>query len=77
MGFITANREQNIIFGFSLDEFVEKDSKCRYILKVIDKLDLRELYSRYSLQGAEAYEPKIILATWFLAYCEGVTSTRK
>jgi transposase len=77
MGFITADREQSIIFGFSLDEFVEKDSKCRYILKVIDKLDLRELYSRYSNQGAEAYEPKLILATWFLAYCEGVTSTRK
>jgi transposase len=77
MVFITTNREQNIIFGFSLDDFVERDSKCRYIIKIVDKLDLRELYARYSQQGAEAYEPKIMLSIWFLAYCEGITSTRK
>jgi transposase len=77
MGFITSDRSQNIIFGYCLDEFVEKESKCRYILKIIDKLDLRELYNRYSNQGAEAYEPKLMLSIWFLAYCEGITSTRK
>lgn len=76
MGFIRANREQEIIFGYCLDDFVEKDSKCRYILKIVDQLDLRELYNNYSKQGAESYDPKMLLSIWFLAYSEGITSSR-
>ena len=77
MGFITSDRTQQHIFGYSLDDFVEKESKCRYIVETVDELDLSELYSNYSNQGAESYDPKIILEIWFLAYSEGETSSRK
>lgn len=77
MGFITAERTQRDIIGFSIDDFVEEDSKCRYIVRLIDKLDLKELYLNYKSQGAESYDPKIMLAIWFLAYSEGVSSSRE
>lgn len=77
MGFITAERGQWDIIGFSIDDFVEEDSKCRYIVRLIDSLDLRDLYSNYKGQGAESYDPKIMLAIWFLAYSEGVSSSRE
>ena len=77
MGFIKGNREQLGLLGYSLDDFVERDSKARFIVKIVDALDTRELYSRYSSQGADAIDPKVQLATWFMGYCESITSSRK
>ena len=77
MGFISGDRSQTIILGHCLDDFVSKDSKAKYIVEIVNKLDLRELYSRYSSQGGEAIDPRLQLCTWFFGYTEGVTSTRK
>lgn len=77
MGFITESREQQILFGYSLDDFVDQSAKCRFIVKMVEKLDLTKLYASYSSQGGDAMDPSILLATWFLAYSEGQTSTRK
>ncbi len=77
MGFITNNREQMNFIGYSLDDFVEQNAKCRFVVKVVSELDLRELYNQYSDQGNDAFDPEIMLATWFNAYSEGETSTRK
>jgi transposase len=77
MAFITASREQLTLFGYSLDDFVDESAKCRFIVKTVGKLDLSDLYADYSTQGGDAFDPGILLATWFLAYSEGQTSTRK
>jgi transposase len=77
MGFITGSREQQTLFGYSLDDFVDESAKCRFIAKLVSRLDLSELYGEYSDQGGDAYDPGLMLATWFLAYSEGITSTRR
>jgi len=77
MGFISANRSQSHLFGYSVDDFVAPDSKCRHIVRWVERLDLSALYADYSSQGGDAFDPRIMLATWFFAYSEGVTSTRK
>ena len=77
MGFIRAERKQQVLFGYSLDEFVPADAVCRFVVDLVSALDLSDLYADYSPQGGEAYDPGAMLATWFLAYTEGVTSTRK
>jgi transposase len=77
MGFITADRNQTILLGHYLYDFLEKDAKIRYITAVIDKLDLSKIYERYAAQGADSYEPKIILAIIFLAFTQSIYSTRK
>ena len=77
VGFITASREQQVLFGYSLDDFVPEDAKCRFVVEVVKGLDLRGLYEDYSDQGGAAYDPATMLVTWFFAYSEGVTSTRE
>ena len=77
MGFISNNRNQMELFGFSLDDFIPNDAKCRFIVDIVSKLDLTELYNRYSAQGNDAFEPSAMLATWFFAYSDTITSTRK
>ena len=77
MGFITTDRNQMNLLGFSLDDLVPKDAKCRFVVDIVSQLDLEELYNRYSNQGNDAFEPSVMLSTWFYAYSETVTATRK
>lgn len=78
MAFKAFNRNQLDMIGFSIDDFVSGgDAKCRFVVDIVSKLDLSKLYERYSSVGASAFEPSTLLASWFLGYCEEVTSTRK
>jgi transposase len=77
MGFIMNNREQESFIGYSLDDFVSREAKCRFIVRLVSELDLQDLYDQYSEQGNDAFDPEAMLATWFFAYSDGVTSTRK
>jgi len=77
MGFITANRNQIDLLGFSLNDFVPHDTKCRFVVDLVSMLDLSQLYQKYSEQGADAFDPSIILATWFFGYSEGIVKSRK
>ena len=77
MSFITADRKQIDLIGYSLDDFVEKDSKARFVVDIVEKLNTKEIEESYSAQGGEAYDPKIMLAIWFFSYSESETSTRK
>jgi transposase len=77
MGFITNNRNQISFIGYSLDDFVGQQAKCRFVVQLVSELDLQTLYNEYSEQGNDAFDPAAMLSTWFFAYSEGVTSTRK
>jgi len=77
MGFIFYDRNQIDLLGYSLDDFVPPDAKCRFVIDLVSHLDLSALYSQYSPKGADAFDPSLMLATWFFSYSEGETSTRK
>jgi transposase len=77
MGFIAANRDQMSLFGYSLDDFVPAEARCRFVVRMVQELDLSGLYADYSPQGGDAYDPATLLATWFFAYSEGISSTRR
>lgn len=77
MGFIRVARGQGYFFGYYLEDLVEPDAKCRFVVELVDQLHLDKLYDRYSEKGADAIDPKILLATWFFAYSEGITSRRR
>jgi transposase len=77
MAFITKNRNQNGFIGYSINDFIPENHKARFIASIVDRLDLRKLYNDYSSQGGEAYDPSIMLAIWFFAYSEHISSTRK
>jgi transposase len=76
MPFKSFDRNQLDLLGYSIDDLVPKGAKCRFVVDLVAKLDLVKLYARYSSIGAHAFEPSVMLATWFLAYSESITSTR-
>jgi transposase len=77
MKFFAANRSQQNLLGYSVEDFAKSDAKSHFIVKTVSQLKLGELYNRYSNQGGEAYPPDMMLALWFYAYSEGNTSTRQ
>jgi len=75
MGFITADRNE---LGFlNILDSIPEDNKSRFVVKIVSQLDLSPLYSGYSDQGGDAYDPAPILATWFYAYSERERSSRR
>jgi transposase len=77
MSFINYDRSQKSLLGYSVDDFAQADKKGRFVVNVVSRLNLKTLYSRYSDQGGDSYAPDIMLALWFYAYSNGITSTRE
>ena len=77
MGFLPYNRSQMNLLGYSVDDFARDDAKSRFVVHLVSQLDLSALYARYSSQGGDSYAPDMMLALWFYAYSNGITSTRK
>jgi transposase len=76
MGFLFSNRAQNDLLGYRIDDFAKSDKKSRFVIDLVDRLNLKELFARYSDQGGDSYSPDMMLALWFYAYSNGITSTR-
>lgn len=75
MGFKTANRSE--IGSIDILSTLPEKDKSRFVVEIVSQLDLSPLYDSYSSQGGDAYDPAVLLATWFYAYSEGETSSRK
>lgn len=63
-------------FGCRSD-FVLEEPLVTAIDKVVNGLDLVELYSRYSESGRSFYDPSMLLKVLFFGYCDGSRSSRE
>lgn len=77
MSFIPYDRNQIDLLGYSLDDFIPPDAKCRYVVDLVNRLDLTSLIECYSTQGADSFDPAMMLAIWFFSYSEGESRTRQ
>ena len=50
---------------------------ARFIVEVVDQLDLSSLTKRYSGRGSQAYHPSVMLSLLVYGYATGVFSSRK
>jgi transposase len=60
-----------------LGDCLPQDHLARFIVDIVDQLDVSALYARYGKRGAAPYAPEILLALLFYAYANGVFSSRK
>ena len=73
------NVHQDFLLPPSLLDWLPEDHLARFILEVIEELDLSAVYAPYEkeLRGFPPYEPKMMVALLLYAYSMGVTSSRK
>jgi len=75
--FVGANRGQSTFLPYDLEEWLPENHLARFIVEIIDKLDLTSIYTKYRGTGTAAYDPKLLLGLLFYGYSTGVFSSRK
>lgn len=65
-----------ISFKCRADEVVD-EPVVTTIDQIVGRLDLSDLYGRYSEHGRSFYDPSMMLKVLFFSYCEGVRSSRE
>jgi transposase len=75
--FIQYDRNQQYLLPPSVDEWLPEGHLARFVVEVIDQLDLSKLTRRYSGSGSTAYHPAMLLALLVYGYASGTFSSRK
>jgi len=61
----------------TLEECLPSGHLARFVVEIIQQLDLSGIYSRYGSKGGEPYAPEILLGLLLYGYATGVFSSRK
>jgi transposase len=75
--FIAVDRNTAYLLPPSVDEWLPQDHLARFVVEVIDQLDLSELIRQYAGRGSAAYHPAMLLGLLVYGYATGVHSSRK
>ncbi len=75
--FIQVDRQTNYLLPPSVDEWLPEDHLARFVVEVIEQLDLSELTAQYAGRGSKAHHPEVLLGLLIYGYATGVFSSRK
>lgn len=75
--FIVADRKTAYLLPPSMDDWLNEDHLARFIVEVIDQLDLSKLTRQYAGRGSKAHHPATLLAILVYGYANNVFSSRK
>jgi transposase len=75
--FIPFSRDQEYLLPPSMHDWLPQNHLARFIVEVVEQLDLSKLIRRYSGCGSVAYHPAVMLALLIYGYATGVFSSRK
>ena len=75
--FIQFDRNQQYLLPPSVDEWLPEGHLARFVVEVVDQLDLSKLTRRYSGGGSAAYHPAMMLSLLIYGYASGTFSSRK
>ncbi len=75
--FIAADRETTYFFPPSVQEWISDKHLARFVVEIVDQLDMVEIEAAYSGRGSSAYHPKMLTALLFYGYATGIFSSRK
>src|SRR5271155_5257837 len=75
--FRTIDRERGYLLPPSVDEWLPEKHLARFIVDVIDGLDLCRMSRDYRGTGSASYHPTVLLGILVYGYATGVFSSRK
>ena len=76
-GFVMVDRKTAYLMPPSVEDWLSEDHLARFIVEVIDGLDLTELTRQYTGRGSKAHHPATLLAILVYGYATGIFSSRK
>jgi len=77
MAFHPIDRDTDYLLPPSVQEWLPEAHLARYVVDVVEGLDLSELERAYAGRGSEAYHPATLLSLLIYGYATGTFSSRK
>lgn len=75
--FIEVDRAAQYLFPPSIQDWLPEKHLARFVVEIVEQLDLRSLKESYTCRGSQPYHPAMLLALLFYGYATGVFSSRK
>lgn len=75
--FVDVDRESAYLLPPSVDEWLPQEHLARFVVEVIEQLDVGEFTRQYTGRGSAAHHPAVLLALLIYGYASGVHSSRK
>ena len=75
--FIDLNDLQPIKIDKSFDGWLKEDSLARFIVEIVNQLDISSIEAEYNTSGSAGYPQRMMIALIFYAYASGIFSSRK
>ena len=75
--FIAVDRDTAYLLPPSVSEWLPQNHLARFVVEVVDQMDLSELVRQYAGRGSAAYHPAMLLGLLIYGYATGVHSSRK
>src|SRR5512136_2780178 len=75
--FRTIDRQTGFLLPPSVDEWLPERHLARFVVEVVDGLDLRAMSGSYRGSGSASYHPAMLLGILVYGYATGVFSSRK
>src|SRR5664280_3007629 len=75
--FRTIDRQTGFLLPPSVDEWLPEKHLARFVVEVIDGMDLRAMSGVYRGSGSASYHPRMLLGILVYGYATGIFSSRK
>ena len=75
--FRTVDRHTLYLLPPSVQDWLPEDHLARFVVDIVERLDLSALERQYSGGGKDPYHPSLLLGLLFYGYATGVFSSRK
>jgi transposase len=75
--FIPIDRDTPYILPPCVQDYLPEDHLARFVVDIVEQLDLGELSAVYSGRGSKPFHPALLVALLFYGYATGVFSSRK
>lgn len=77
VNFQGGNRKQLFLLPPSVDDWLPDDHLARFVVEIVEQLDISSITKEYGGRGSTAYSPGMMVALLFYSYATGVFSSRK
>lgn len=75
--FVSVDRDTAYLLPPSVQEWLPDNHLARFVVEIVEQLDLGELTTAYRGRGSDAFHPTMMVAMLFYGYATGVFSSRK
>jgi transposase len=74
--FVPIDRETNYLFPPSVQEWLSQDHLARFVVDVVEQLDLSRIENSYAGRGSDAHHPAMLVSLLVYGYATGTFSSR-